>query len=78
MDALNGWFSCRKKACSGHKVLVNYKLHRAKDLLIADPLDIVWLAQTKMSLQEKLTVVMGLDAEIVKLDDSEDAVMKET
>ena len=51
-------------------------VRKAEQLLVVDPPDAARLAQTKMSLQEKLVVLKGLDAEIVELVE-EDAVMEE-
>ena len=38
---------------------------------MAEPPDVAHLAQIKMSLQEKLTVLKGLNAEILKLEEIE-------
>ena len=45
--------------------------------MTADPPDVEGLAQIKMSLHEKLTVLKGLDTEILELVESEDAVTEE-
>ena len=46
-------------------------------LLTTESPDVVRLAQIKMSHQEKLTVLKGLDAEVLALVESEGAVMEE-
>ena len=67
----------KKRVRGGHKASVTKILRKAEDIMAADPPDVEGLAQIKMSLQEKLTVLKGLDAEILELVESEDAVTEE-
>ena len=67
----------KKRVRGGHKASVTKMLRKATDVIEADPHDAARLAQVKMSLQEKLAIIKGLDAEILDLVESEDAVMEE-
>ena len=66
----------KKRVRGGHRASVTKMVRKAEELLAADPPDAARLAQIKLSLQEKLVVLKGLDAEIVELVE-EDAVTEE-
>ena len=67
----------KKRVRGGHKASVTRMVHDVKDLFTTDPPDVTRLAQIKMSLQEKLTVLKGLDAKILELVKTEEAVTEE-
>ena len=67
----------KKRVRGGHKASVTKMVRKAEELLTAESPDVARLAQIKMSLQEKLTVLKGLDAEVLELVESEDAVTEE-
>ena len=51
--------ACKKRVCGGHKASVTKILCKAEDVMTADPPDVEGLAQIKMILHEKLTVLIG-------------------
>ena len=67
----------KKSVRGGHKASVTGMVRGVEDLFTTNPPDVEQLAQIKMSLQEKLTVLKGPDAEILELVKSKEAVTKE-
>ena len=67
----------KKRVHGGYKASVTKMFHKAEEFLTAESPDIAQLTQIKRSLQEKLTVLKGLDAEVLELVESEDAVTEE-
>ena len=67
----------KKKVRRGHKASVTRMVRSAEELFTTDLPDVARLAQIKMSLREKLTVLKGLDAEILELVETEEAVTEE-
>ena len=61
----------------GHRGSVTKTLREVEDILATDSPDATRLAAIKMSLQEKLTRLDALDAEILGLLESEDDITKD-
>ena len=55
----------KKSVRRGHRASATKMVHKAQDLLSRDPMDYAQLAKTRLSLQEKVSVLKKLDAEIV-------------
>ena len=55
----------KKSVRCGHRASATKMVHKTQDLLSWDPMDYAQLAKTRLSLQEKVSVLKKLDAEIV-------------
>ena len=67
----------KERVRGGHKASVTKIVHKAEELPTTESPDVARLAQIRMSLQEKLTVLKVLDADVFELIETEDSVMDE-
>ena len=67
----------KKRIRGGHKASVTKMIPKAEELFTTESPEVAQLLQIIMSLQEKLTILKELNAEVFELVELEDAVTKE-